>query len=141
MPDISDISTVLPEDDAQFLIDKHPNHIVRQVGSELHVILKDFRFPVHYSPQVSDLLLRLPGGYPNAAPDMFWTKPSVRLVSGLWPEACGHHEVPGCGLGSEVYENLAWQRWSRHFQGGWIVGRHGLQFFVGTIIQDLNRGI
>ena len=141
MSEISDIGTVLPEDDVQYLSGKHPNSIVRQVGSELHVILKDFTFPAYYSPQVSDLLLRLPVGYPNASPDMFWTRPSIKLVSGVWPKACMHHEVPGSGLGSEVYENIAWQRWSRHFQGGWIVGRHGLQFFVGTIIQELKRGI
>ncbi|OFZ79443.1 MAG: hypothetical protein A2583_03085 [Bdellovibrionales bacterium RIFOXYD1_FULL_53_11] len=141
MADVNDISEVLPEEDVSFLKDKHPNHVVRQVGSEIHVLLKDFAFPEQYSPRVSDLLLRLPAGYPNAAPDMFWTKPDVKLTAGVWPAQCAHREIPGSGSGCEVYESLSWQRWSRHFQGGWIVGVHGLQFFVRTVAQELKRGV
>jgi hypothetical protein len=141
MPEITEIAEVLPEDDVRFLLAKYPNHVVRQVGAETHILIKDFSFPNQYAPQTADLLLRLPAGYPDAAPDMFWTKPDVKLVSGAWPTACEHHEVPGSGPGAEVYENLPWQRWSRHFEGGWIIGRHGLQFFVGTIIQELRKGI
>jgi len=41
-----------------------------------------------------------------------------------------------------VYGGVEWQRWSRHLgDGAWIVGVHGLQFFVASIIQDLKRGI
>lgn len=136
-----DITEVLPEEDVAFLRDKFPQHIVRRVGGEIHVLLQDFPFPVTYTPTISQLLLRLPPGYPNAAPDMFWTRPDVKLATGVWPTQCEHREVPGAGDGSEVYENILWQRWSRHFQGGWIVGRHGLQFFVATIRQELKKGI
>lgn len=139
MPDV-DPESVLPEEDVLFLRDKYPNHVVRTVGSEIHVLLPGFSFPA-YAPQVADLLLRLPAGYPNAAPDMFWTRPDVKLPNGAWPKQCEHREVPGSGPGAEVYEGVAWQRWSRHFEGGWIVGRHGLQFFVATIKRDVERGI
>jgi hypothetical protein len=141
MSDVSDIAEVLPEDDVLFLQDKHPNHLVRIVGGEVHVLLKDFVFPSAYVPNKADVLLRLPAGYPNAAPDMFWTMPDVKLASGAWPQACEHHEVPGSGTGSEIYNSVPWQRWSRHFQEGWIVGRHGLRFYVASINQDLKRGI
>ena len=141
MTDIADISEILPEDDVKFLKEKHPNHVVRRVGEELHVLLKAFPFPAAYSPREADLLLRLPAGYPNAAPDMFWSKPDVRLASGTWPAASEHHEVPGAGKGAEVYEGIKWQRWSRHFEGGWIVGAHGLQSFVRTIVQELAQGV
>ena len=69
---------------------------------------------------------------------MFWSKPDVRLASGDWPAASQHHEVPGSGKGVEAYETIPWQRWSRHFEGGWIVGAHGLQSFVRTILQELS---
>jgi hypothetical protein len=141
MPDIEDISTVLPEDDVRLLRERYRSHVVRQVGSELHVLIRDFPFPEAYSPRSADLLLRLPPGYPDAAPDMFWTRPDVKLANGGVPQNCEHHEVPGAGAGVEVYENIPWQRWSRHFQGGWQVGRHGLHFFVGSIIQELKQGI
>ena len=141
MADVADIAAVLPPDDVQFLREKYPNHIVRQVGAELHVLLRDFPIPPAYAPRTSDLLLRLPPGYPNAAPDMFWTKPDVKLASGAWPDRSEYHEVPGAGPGSEVYANVHWQRWSRHFQSGWIVGQPGLQSFVRTIQQELKRGV
>jgi hypothetical protein len=141
MADVADISEVLPEDDVKFLKEKFPDHAVRQVGNELHVLVRNYSFPEQYAPRIADLLLRLPAGYPNAAPDMFWTKPDVRLASGAWPSQCEHHEVPGTGQGSEVYEQIPWQRWSRHFENDWIVGRHGLQFFMRTISQELRRGI
>lgn len=142
MPDVEDISEVLPEDDVKFLRDKYPSHVVRRVGEELHVVLKAFRFPAAYAPREADLMLRLPAGYPNAAPDMFWTKQDVKLASGAWPVNCEHHEVPGAGKGVEVYANVAWQRWSRHFgTGGWIVGAHGLQSFVRAVVQELARGV
>lgn len=136
-----DPAELLPEDDIAFLNDKYPSHIVRQVGSEIHVVLPQFIFPAAYNPTLADLLLRLPAGYPNAAPDMFWTKPDVMLTNGAWPAASSHKEVPGSGAGVEVYENVQWQRWSRHFQGGWMVGKHGLRSFVGAIIQELKKGI
>jgi hypothetical protein len=141
MADVADIAEVLPEDDVEFLRDKYPNHVVRQVGGEIHVLIPDFPFPSAYTPNSAELLLRLPAGYPGAAPDMFWTRPDVKLVSGAWPIQCEHHEVPGSGAGVEVYEGQAWQRWSRHFEGGWIVGRHGLQFYIATIQTELKRGV
>lgn len=141
MTEIIEISEVLPEDDVRFLREKYPVHVVRHVGAEIHVLLKDFTFPPAYSQQKADLLLRLPAGYPNAAPDMFWTLPDIKLVSGKWPLNSDAHEVPGAGPGVEVYQNVAWQRWSRHFQGGWLVGRHGLQSYVAAVNQELKKGI
>jgi len=142
MTEITDLSEVLPGDDCMFHEDKYPDRIVYRVGAELQIILNNFRFPEHYTPRIADLLLRLPAGYPNAAPDMFWTRPDVKLASGAWPQRSNHHEVPGAGQkGADVHEGRSWQRWSRHFQGGWRVGQHGLRSYVATIVQELNRGV
>lgn len=136
-----DIDELLPEDDALFLKDKYPNHEVYQIGDEVHVLLKAFDFPAAYTPRQAAVLLRLPATYPDAAPDMFWTQPNITLTSGANPHQCSHFEVPGAGKGVEIYKDTKWQRWSRHFEGGWIVGRHGLRFFVASIKKDLERGI
>src|SRR5215213_6115972 len=110
------IEELLPEEDASFLRSKYPVARVYQVGNEVHVLLPAFTFPSGYSPQTADLLVRLLPGYPDVNPDMFWTKPDVKLASGAWPTASEHHEVPGSGAGVEAYNNTAWQRWSRHIQ-------------------------
>jgi hypothetical protein len=73
---------------------------------------------------------------------MFWSQPDIKLPSGGWPARSDHREVPGSGEGSDVYQNILWQRWSRHFgDGGWIVGTHGLRSFVRAIVQELKQGI
>ncbi len=141
MPKVSDITTVLPEEDCDFLQSKYPDHEIYEVGAELHVWLKNFPFPEAYKPRSATVLLRLPPGYPGAAPDMFWTLPDVKLTSDKWPLNCEHHEIPGSGNGVEIYQGVPWQRWSRHFQGGWKIGIHGLRFFVTTITQELKQGI
>ena len=135
------IEELLPEEDVQFLRVKYPEAKVYEAGSELHVLLPSFPFPSGYTPRVADLLLRLQPGYPDAKPDMFWTMPDVKLVSGAWPTASEHHEVPGAGAGSEVY-TVAWQRWSRHTSDmPWRPGIDGLRHYVAAIKNELSRQI
>lgn len=136
MPD--NWSELLPEDDVTFLKEKYPDARVYPVGNEVHVVLPSFPFPEGYQPTTSDLLIRLPAGYSDANPDMFWTKPDVMLASGGWPNACAHKEVPGSGDGVAVYTE-PWQRWSRHTPAGdWRPG-HGLRNYVASIKNELQR--
>jgi len=131
---------LLTEDDLEFLRHKEWRYSVYSVGGEVHVVLHDFPMPTAYTPALADLLVRLPVGYPNANPDMYWTKPDVRLkATGSFPEASAHHEVPGAGAGVEVYANTPWQRWSRHYQEGWRPGVDGLRTYMGAVIRDLNK--
>jgi hypothetical protein len=133
---------LLPEGDWAFLKEKHPIARVYEVGNEVHVLLPSFTFPDAYNPRSADLLVRLPAGYPDAKPDMFWTNPGVRLVSGAWPTRCEHHELPGSGDGVEVYNKIAWQRWSRHSNpADWRSGVDGLRNYIGTIKRELERKI
>ena len=132
---------LLPEDDLVFLKEKHPDHKVYEVGNEVHVLLPSFPFPSAYTPSKADLLIRLPAGFPDANPDMFWSKPDVKLVSGGWPAGSEHHEVPGSGINVETYQNIPWQRWSRHFNVQWRIGVDGLRNYVGTIKRELERQV
>jgi hypothetical protein len=130
----------LPEDDAAFLKEKYPNANVYEVGNEVHVQLPSFSFPAGYNPCVANLLIRLQAGHPEVKPDMFWTNPDVKLVSGAWPMASEHHEIPGSGDGVEVYSGLSWQRWSRHgAPEDWRSGIDGLRNFIGTIKCELQK--
>lgn len=135
------VTDLLPEEDVAFLEEKYPDAKVYKVGDEVHVMFASFSFPAAYSPRHADLLVRLPAGYPDAKPDMFWTNPDVKLVSGAWPIQCAHHEVPGSGAGVEVYK-AAWQRWSRHSNAAdWRPGVDGLRTFVGAIKSELERQV
>jgi hypothetical protein len=136
------LDELLPESDLTFLKEKYPSAKVYEVGNEVHVLLISFPFPVAYKPRTADLLLRLPAGYPDAKPDMFWTMPDVKLTSGAWPAASQHHEIPGAGSGVEVYNNVPWQRWSRHSNPtDWRAGIDGLRNFIGTIKRELERQV
>jgi hypothetical protein len=122
---------MLPEDDEAFLKEKGLHYTETVEQRVTHVVITGFALPQAYNPREADLLIRLPPGYPNARPDMFWTRPDVKLVSGAWP------------LRSDVkenYLNLSWQRWSRHWQNGWRPGVDGLMTFIAAIIRELERG-
>lgn len=121
---------LLPESDVDYLNDKAyvydliPNH------TGIFLVIRNFTFPLPYSPQEADLLIRIPPGYPNAPLDMFWTSPDVKLSNGSWP------------LRSNVHENIngqKWQRWSRH--GKWRMGVDSLRSYIPALIKEISKGI
>jgi hypothetical protein len=95
------------------------------------VVIKSWQLPAGYDRSESDLLLRLPAGFPDVAPDMWWFGPAVKLATGAAIQA------------TELVENYLgreWQRWSRHFQPGqWRSGVDGLQSFLALIQHELVR--
>ena len=132
---------LVPEDDDAFLKEKFPEASVYRVGNEVHVLLPAFPFPAAYAPRTADLLVRLPAGYPDSRPDMFWTRQDVKLASGAWPTNAQTPEVPGSGNGAERYEGKTWQRWSRHTDDAtWRAGTDGLRTFVRSIQRELDLG-
>lgn len=124
--------SLLPEADRDYLEDKGYEHDVEQVGGFLHLIIHKFDLPEAYLPRTCDLLIRLPSGYPNGNPDMFWTRPDVKLTSGSWPL---NADVP------EHYNGLQWQRWSRHFPDDrWRVGVDGIDTYIAAVRRELSAG-
>jgi E2/UBC family protein E len=120
---------LLPESDREFLDEKGYVYDVQQAG-DVFVTIRDFTLPETYSPRSCTLLLKLPAGYPNANPDMFWTAPNVRLVGGGVPVAA---EVV------EVYMNQSWQRWSRH-TNTWRAGIDNIQTKLRAVVSELAKG-
>lgn len=95
------------------------------------VVFPGWRLPEGYDRQQVDLLVRLPSGYPDLPPDMWWFDPPVRLANGT--------TVPATEA-TEQHLGRTWQRWSRHFQPGqWKSGVDGLESYVALIREELTR--
>jgi hypothetical protein len=75
-------------------------------------------------------LIILPPGYPDAAPDMFYTSPRLTLAdTGREPRAANvTHDFAG----------RAWQRWSRH-SNSWRPGIDGLQTMIARVRRALEE--
>lgn len=126
------VEALIPESDRDFLDEKGYAFVVSRADEATHLIISDFDLPDAYTPRTADLLIILPAGYPNAALDMFWTCPDVKLVNGAWPKQCEHHQT---------YGRRNWQRWSRHFQQPWRSGVDNIRTFVAAVRRELAKGI
>ena len=93
-------------------------------GAFTHVVVSEFPLPDGLSANATDLLIRLPQGFPDATPDMFWVDPAIQLVSG--------DSIPGTEV-EESYDGRVWQRWSRHIGSGWRAGIDDLDTYIGYI--------
>ena len=67
---------VLREQDQSYLDSLGHNSTVEVVDGFVNVVLADFPTAGLDRPHV-DLLLRLPFGFPDATPDMFWVSPAL----------------------------------------------------------------
>jgi hypothetical protein len=122
---------MLPSDDQAFLEERNHSFEVTADGGMVCVVIKEFKLPAGYEPATTDLLLRLPPGYPDAPPDMFWCDPPVSFA--------GNGGVPKASEVRENYLGRTWQRFSRHLTGGvWRTGDN-LQTYLKIITKDLER--
>lgn len=122
---------MLPPIDAEYVRGRWPAHQVSAEGGMLCVLLPGFPLPSGLNLDQADLLLRLPAGYPDAAPDMWWFSPPVTRRDGSTiaaTEAREHH------LGRD------WQRWSRHLQPGqWRSGVDSIESYLALVHNELAR--
>ena|ERR1700737_3919482 len=126
----NDTRHYLPELDIEFLREKGFGFEEQQVGGEVHLIIRNFPLPPAYVPRTCDLLLKLPAGFPNANPDMFWTSPIVHLATGADPMSASV---------LEVCNGSTWQRWSRHCTS-WRPGIDGLRSKLRSVQAELELG-
>jgi hypothetical protein len=107
-------------------------YAVTQEAGMIALVVKDWRLPAGYEPREVELLVRLPAGFPDAAPDMYWCDPPVRLAgTGAYPQAADLFEQH---LGRQ------WQRFSRHLPpGAWQPGLDSLESYLALIKSDLER--
>jgi hypothetical protein len=126
--------SVLLESDARHLESKGYKYSANQDSSGLIlVVIHDIPLPEAYTPTRCDLLINLPPGYPNANPDMFWTRPDVKLKNGAWPRSSEVHEI---------LNGASWQRWSRHLTASaWRPGMDCVRTFLAAIRRELLKGV
>ena len=87
-------------------------------GGMKALVLPSFGLPPgHFDAAAADILILLPPGYPDAAPDMFHAIPWLRLS--------GSGAYPRCADQPVVFAGRNWQRWSRH-SGEWRPGADGI---------------
>jgi E2/UBC family protein E len=104
----------------------------QQGPGETYIIVRGVSVaPGLYSAPQTDVLVRVPNGYPNAGLDMFYVPPEFLLTTGRPPQA------------GEVLENLGgrlWRRISWHRNLPWIPGRDSLLSFLSFVQDNLAGG-
>jgi hypothetical protein len=125
---------VLPPEDLAYLERQGYQWTAQPEANLLCIVIKDLPLPAGYQVPRSDLLVRLPFGFPDATPDMWWFDPPLRLAaSGSMP--------PGTEA-METHVGRTWQRWSRHFSSGaWRPGRSGLESYLTLMRKDLEKWV
>lgn len=94
------------------------------------LVLPDFQISHGYSRDSTDVLVKLPPGFPDAAPDMFWVNPHLTTCTGVAPR----------GTSVETLLGQPWQRFSWHLEAGaWRPGISTLQDFVRCVRSRFER--
>lgn len=82
------------------------------------IVLRQFALPVgRFDAPLADILILLPGAYPDVAPDMFYAMPWLRLA--------GTNRYPRAADQAVSFVGQSWQRWSRH-NNAWRPGVDGI---------------
>lgn len=122
---------MLLAEDAAYLAAKHLEFETLEEAGHVCVVIREVRLPPGFDHETTDILIRLPAGYPDAAPDMFWCDPPVHRADGT--------SVPASEL-MEPHLGRSWQRFSRHLTPGtWRPGVDRLASFLALIMEDLRR--
>lgn len=102
---------------------------IGQEGAFVTITIDEFPTAQGLEPAMSTLMLRLPPGFPDAAPDMFWLDPPAH-----------RHGAPIPGTEArEPYLGRTWQRWSRHIQGQWRPGIDNLGTYLAYVRRCLDQ--
>lgn len=121
----------LPEADQRYL---NGHGITAEIvcdASHKGVVLKQMQVPVgKFNHPAADVLVILPPGYPDVAPDMFFVSPWLTLVS------AGRY--PTCADQPHTFLGRSWQRWSRH-NSSWRPGIDGLHTIIKRIEHALEE--
>jgi Prokaryotic E2 family E len=108
----------LPQQDRQYLSDRGLTWEEVVDGANKGIILGNFCLPVgRFTVPTANVLIVLPSGYPDVAPDMFYLTPWLQLMkSGVPPRATSP---------TFTFQGQSWQQWSRH-NNEWRPGIDGI---------------
>lgn len=122
---------VLPMKCRRYLSDRGMTFEEVQDGQQQAIVLRGFALPVgRFDATTADILIYLPAGYPDNAPDMFYSQPWLKLVpANRYPKAADY---------PQPFRGLSWQRWSRH-NTAWRPGVDGIWTMVKRIENALQE--
>jgi len=121
----------LPERDVTFLKERgYAWEVMPDVAGSACVVIKGLPVAAGgFSPDQTDVMIRIPPQYPMTPLDMWYCDPPIRFaVNGQFAPA------------SEVHEShlgRTWQRFSRHLSNGWKPGVDGLRSYFALIQREL----
>lgn len=122
----------LPEEDCDYLREKNLAWDLLPDGSGADLVIKDFAVAGQvYDRERTDLLIKIPAGYPMAGLDMFYVDPPLKLRSGTYPQAAESFEE---------HAGRRWQRFSRHLNdpaSPWQGGTDGIRSFLALVSGEL----
>lgn len=120
---------ILPPEDRDYLVSQGIAFEEHSEAGFKAVVLKARSLPAgRFDADQADILILLPPGYPDCAPDMFYLLPWVRLASTL--------RYPNAADQSHQFAGNRWQRWSRH-NTAWRPGIDG----VWTMLRRIERAL
>jgi E2/UBC family protein E len=123
------IDVPVTPDDQAFLDARGLKPEVVEEGGMTCLAFFEWPLPHGFTTGHADLLVRLPAGYPDIAPDMWWFAPAVSRSD--------RGEIPQTQV-TEQHIGRTWQRWSRHFSAGqWKSGIDSLETFLALINREV----
>lgn len=121
--------TFLPSKDRKYLTDHGIAYEEVESGGQKGVILKKRPLPTgKYDVEYADILIILPGNYPDTRPDMFHTLPWIRLNNS--------NKFPNAADQEVQFNDQKWQRWSRH-NDEWRSGIDGIWTMLKRVKEAL----
>lgn len=121
---------LLRDQDKAYLDGTGLTHTADSADGFVNLTITNFATAPGLSNDHVDLLLRLPFGFPDATPDMFWVSPALTTSTGA--------RIPGTEM-TETHIGRTWQRWSRHIAGQWRPGVDNLETYLAYVRQSLRQ--
>lgn len=114
---------MLRPDDQAYLDEHFTWEAVVEAGM-VCVTIKNYAMAEGLTPSTNELLIRLPAGFPDVRPDMFWFAERVERSDGA--------PIPATDV-TENHLGRSWQRWSRHIGGRWRTGTDDLRTYMAYV--------
>lgn len=101
-------------------------------GTWTDIIISGYQLPTGFDHATVDMLVRLPPGFPDAAPDNFWIAPEIRSArTGAFPRNADR---------TENHHGRTWQFFSRHLSATpWRPGIDDLRSWLNIIRRSLEE--
>ena len=101
-------------------------------GTWTDIIISGYQLPSGFDHVAVDMLVRLPPGFPDAAPDNFWIAPPIRIAR--------TRAFPRNADRTENRHDRTWQFFSRHLSATpWRPGIDDLRSWLNIIRRSLEE--